>query len=105
MDKIRIRGGKSLRGTIAIGGAKNAALPILAATLLTGDALVVDNLPELADIASMRRLLETLGAEIEQPRDVARRLRLTTRAITSTTADYELVRKMQIGRASCRERV
>src|SRR5918996_1028637 len=95
MDKIRIRGGKSLHGTIAIGGAKNAALPILAATLLTGDALVVDNLPELADIASMRRLLETLGAEIEEPEEVARRLRLTTRAITNTTADYDLVRKMR----------
>src|SRR5919106_1904121 len=95
MDKIRIRGGKSLHGTIAIGGAKNAALPILAATLLTGDALVVDNLPELADIVSMRRLLETLGAEIEQPQDVARRLRLTTRAITNSTAEYDLVRKMR----------
>ena len=95
MDKIRIRGGKSLQGTIEIGGAKNAALPILAATLLTEEPVTIDNVPELADIASMRRLLETLGAAIEQPQDVARRLRLTTRAITNTTADYDLVRKMR----------
>jgi UDP-N-acetylglucosamine 1-carboxyvinyltransferase len=95
MDKIRIRGGKSLQGTIKIGGAKNAALPILAAALLTEQPVAIDNVPELADIVSMRRLLETLGAEIEQSQDVARRLRLTTRAITSTTADYDLVRKMR----------
>jgi UDP-N-acetylglucosamine 1-carboxyvinyltransferase len=57
--------------------------------------VVVDNVPELADIAFMRRLLETLGAQIEQPQDVARRLRLVTPAIASTTADYDLVRKMR----------
>jgi UDP-N-acetylglucosamine 1-carboxyvinyltransferase len=95
MDKIRIRGGKSLQGTIEIGGAKNAALPILAATLLTGEPVTIDNVPELADIVSMRRLLETLGAAIEQPQDAARRLQLTIRAITNTTADYDLVRKMR----------
>jgi UDP-N-acetylglucosamine 1-carboxyvinyltransferase len=95
MDKIRIRGGKSLEGRIEIGGAKNAALPILAAALLTDEPVVVDNVPALADIDSMRRLLETLGARIEQPHDAPRRLRLTTPAITSTTADYDLVRKMR----------
>jgi UDP-N-acetylglucosamine 1-carboxyvinyltransferase len=95
MDKIRIRGGKSLQGRIAISGAKNAALPILAAALLTEGPVVVDNVPELADIASMRRLLETLGAKIEQPEGFERRLRLSTRAITNTTADYDLVRKMR----------
>jgi UDP-N-acetylglucosamine 1-carboxyvinyltransferase len=95
MDKIRIRGGKPLHGKIAISGAKNAALPILAAALLSEDPVVVDNVPELADIAFMRRLLETLGAQIEQPQDVPRRLRLATRAITNTTADYDLVRKMR----------
>jgi UDP-N-acetylglucosamine 1-carboxyvinyltransferase len=95
MDKIRIRGGKPLHGKIAISGAKNAALPILAAALLSEGPVVVDNVPELADIAFMRRLLETLGAQIEQPEDLPRRLRLTTRAITNTTADYDLVRKMR----------
>jgi UDP-N-acetylglucosamine 1-carboxyvinyltransferase len=95
MDKIRIRGGKPLHGTIAISGAKNATLPILAAALLSEGPVVVDNVPDLADIAFMRRLLETLGARIEQPPDVPRRLQLTTRAIGNTTADYDLVRKMR----------
>jgi len=93
MDKIRIRGGKSLRGTIEISGAKNAALPILAAGLLTDEPVTIDNVPALADIAFMRSLLETLGTVIEQPH--ARRLQLTTRAITNTTAEYDLVRKMR----------
>jgi UDP-N-acetylglucosamine 1-carboxyvinyltransferase len=94
MDKIRIRGGKSLQGKIAIGGAKNAALPILAAALLTKGPVVVDNVPELADIASMQLLLGTLGVAIERP-EGERRLRLSTPAITNTTADYDLVRKMR----------
>jgi UDP-N-acetylglucosamine 1-carboxyvinyltransferase len=93
MDKIRIRGGKSLRGTIEISGAKNAALPILAAGLLTEEPVTIDNVPALADIAFMRSLLETLGTAIEQPG--ARRLQLTTRAIINTTAEYDLVRKMR----------
>jgi UDP-N-acetylglucosamine 1-carboxyvinyltransferase len=93
MDKIRIRGGKSLRGTIEISGAKNAALPILAAGLLTEEPLTIDNVPALADIAFMRSLLATLGTAIEQLG--ARRLQLTTRAISNTTADYDLVRKMR----------
>jgi UDP-N-acetylglucosamine 1-carboxyvinyltransferase len=95
MDKIRIRGGNSLRGRIEISGAKNAALPILAAALLTEGPVVVDNVPDLADIAFMRRLLETLGVQIEQPQDAPRRLALRTEAITSTTAEYDLVRKMR----------
>jgi UDP-N-acetylglucosamine 1-carboxyvinyltransferase len=93
MDKIRIRGGKSLQGRIQISGAKNAALPILAAALLTEETVTLDNVPALADIAFMRSLLETLGVRIEQPEE--RRLELITRAITNTTADYDLVRKMR----------
>jgi len=94
MDKIRIRGGNSLRGRIGISGAKNAALPILAAGLLTDQPVTIDNLPALADIAFMRNLLVTLGMAIEQP-DGGHRLVLTTSAITNTTADYDLVRKMR----------
>jgi UDP-N-acetylglucosamine 1-carboxyvinyltransferase len=93
MDKIRIRGGKSLQGRIEISGAKNAALPILAAALLTEETVTLDNVPALADIAFMRSLLETLGVRIEQPEE--RRIELSTRAITNTTADYDLVRKMR----------
>jgi UDP-N-acetylglucosamine 1-carboxyvinyltransferase len=95
MDKILIRGGKPLQGEIHISGAKNAALPILAASLLTDGTMVVDNVPALADIDSMNRLLETLGTRIEVPQGGERRLELATRTITSTTAEYDLVRKMR----------
>ena len=61
MDKIRIHGGRPLDGAIAVSGAKNAALPIMAASLLTAEPLRLLNVPDLADIASMRRLLGTLG--------------------------------------------
>jgi UDP-N-acetylglucosamine 1-carboxyvinyltransferase len=92
MDRIRILGGKPLRGTIPIGGAKNAALPLMAATLLTDEVLTLENLPNLADIATMRTLLEQHGAEIAVEDGVAR---LATRRIHSTTAPYDVVRKMR----------
>lgn len=95
MDKIRIRGGNPLRGKIHISGAKNAALPILAASLLTDQRIVLDNVPALADIDSMRRLLETLGTRTLTPDGEPRRLELCTAAIASTTAEYDLVRKMR----------
>src|SRR5690606_2344471 len=66
MDRILIRGGRPLRGEIEISGSKNAALPLLAAALLTREKLRLSNLPRLADIASMRRLLETLGVELRE---------------------------------------
>ena len=65
MDRILIRGGRALNGQIAISGAKNAALPILAAGLLTDEPLILRNVPALADIDSMCRLLETLGMTVE----------------------------------------
>jgi UDP-N-acetylglucosamine 1-carboxyvinyltransferase len=95
MDKILIRGGKPLQGEIHIGGAKNAALPILAASLLTDGTMVVDNVPALADIDSMSRLLETLGTQIAAAPGAERRLELATPTITSATAEYDLVRKMR----------
>ena len=57
MDKILIKGGRALSGCIQISGAKNAALPLMAASLLTDDPLVLDNLPHLADISTMANLL------------------------------------------------
>jgi UDP-N-acetylglucosamine 1-carboxyvinyltransferase len=95
MDKIRIDGGRPLRGRITISGAKNAALPILAASLLTDEPLRCSNVPDLADIGSMRRLLETLGAETGHGNGDRGRLEVRVARITSTTADYELVRKMR----------
>lgn len=96
MDKIIIRGGKPLRGSIRVGGAKNAVLPILAAGLLTEEPVHLDNVPDLADVRSMQALLRTHGMAIEERRgegDIG--LDLVTREITNVTADYELVRKMR----------
>jgi UDP-N-acetylglucosamine 1-carboxyvinyltransferase len=95
MDRIHIRGGAPLRGKIAISGAKNAALPILAASLLTDEPMTLRNVPALGDIASMRRLLETLGTVSEDVGAEQPGLRLVTPEITDTTAAYDLVRKMR----------
>ncbi len=61
MDRIRIRGGRPLKGSIPIGGAKNATLPLMAAGLLSEGPLVLENAPDLADIATMRHLLSQHG--------------------------------------------
>jgi UDP-N-acetylglucosamine 1-carboxyvinyltransferase len=95
MDKLVIRGGHPLRGRIPISGAKNAALPILAAALLSDEPLALENVPVLADIESMRRLLLTLGTEIRAPRSAPHRIELRTPLITNSCADYDLVRKMR----------
>ncbi|MBT3396561.1 MAG: UDP-N-acetylglucosamine 1-carboxyvinyltransferase, partial [Alphaproteobacteria bacterium] len=93
MDRIRIRGGATLRGTIAISGAKNAALPLMAASLLTDQPLVLANIPGLVDIKTMADLLAAHGVAVSGPSDGE--LTLTADTITNTTADYELVRRMR----------
>jgi len=101
MDKIRIRGGHRLQGEIQIGGAKNAALPLMAAALLTDETLSLANLPHLADIATMSMLLAQLGVDIHLNGDsandghAARVMELTARDVRETTAPYDLVRKMR----------
>lgn len=100
MDKILIRGGKRLKGAIPISGAKNAALPLMAASLLTEDTLTLSNLPHLADIATLANLLARHGVAIEMDGGAegghgGRVLSLTTRRIESTVAPYELVRQMR----------
>ena len=101
MDKIRIRGGKPLSGTVQISGAKNAALPLMAACLLTKENLVLTNLPHLADISTMANLLTQHGANISMAGDMGdnghagRSLNLHAPRITDTTAPYELVRRMR----------
>src|SRR5579872_4626127 len=62
MDRIRIEGGRPLQGVVPIGGAKNAALPLMAAALLTEDTLILDNMPRLADITTLQHLLIEHGA-------------------------------------------
>ena len=101
MDKIRIRGGRPLAGAIPISGAKNAALPLMTASLLTDQTLTLANLPHLADIATLATLLAQHGVEFEMQGGapngghVGRVLALTARNITNTTAPYDLVRKMR----------
>jgi len=99
MDRILIRGGRPLRGDIEISGSKNAALPLLAAALLTREKLRLSNLPRLADIASMRRLLETLGVELREVSAEAEEkgmvLEVQADEVKSFRAPYDLVRKMR----------
>jgi UDP-N-acetylglucosamine 1-carboxyvinyltransferase len=92
MDRIVIRGGLPLSGAIPIAGAKNAALPLMAASLLTNETLVLANLPELADIRTMADLLAQHGVSVTAGGDG---LELSARQITSTTAPYDLVRRMR----------
>ncbi len=98
MDRIRIRGGHRLDGTIPIGGAKNAALTLMPAALLTDQPLTLTNVPRLADIDSMIALLSQLGVGVNANLDVAapdRRLTLHARAVACATAPYDIVRKMR----------
>ena len=99
MDQIRIRGGNRLRGTIHVGGAKNAALPLMAASLLTDDALTLVNLPRLADVETMASLLRQHGVEIAvaagAENGAGRTMTFDASGVDETTAPYELVRKMR----------
>jgi len=101
MDQIRIRGGKRLEGRVQISGAKNAALPLMAAALLTDEPLVLANLPHLVDISTMANLLAQHGVAIgmagaaEHGGHAGRALSLHAARITDTTAPYDLVRRMR----------
>jgi UDP-N-acetylglucosamine 1-carboxyvinyltransferase len=95
MDKILIKGGRPLRGQIPISGAKNAALPLLAACLLTDQPMVLENMPHLADIATMTDLLAKLGVDVERGGPARHEITLKAATITDNTAPYDLVRKMR----------
>jgi UDP-N-acetylglucosamine 1-carboxyvinyltransferase len=94
MDRIRIRGGKPLSGEIAIGGAKNAALPLMAAGMLTAQRLVLTNVPRLDDITTMTALLSQHGIAVEPLGEDRRSLSLGG-PISNTEAPYDIVRKMR----------
>ena len=94
MDRIRIKGGRPLQGEITISGAKNAALPLMAAGLLTDDRLVLSNVPQLADVKTMGSLLAQHGIAVEDATPDGRRVSLGG-AITNTEAPYDIVRKMR----------
>ena len=94
MDSIVVTGGTPLKGSIAIAGAKNAALALMPATLLSDEPLTLTNAPRLSDIATMTALLQSLGVEVTSMQDGKVQV-LSSHAMTSTTADYEIVRKMR----------
>lgn len=94
MDSIVVTGGIPLNGRIAIAGAKNAALALMPATLLSEEPLTLTNAPRLSDIATMTALLQSLGVEVTAMQDGKVQV-LSSHAMTSTTADYEIVRKMR----------
>ena len=100
MDKIKIHGGKPLEGEIFISGAKNAALPLICASLLTDETITLTNMPMLSDIKAMNKLLEQLGTKIDEFDDFvdnhpAKTYSYRTKEATSLIAPYDYVRKMR----------
>ena len=94
MDSILVRGGAELRGEIPIAGAKNACLALMPATLLSDEPLTLTNAPRLSDIRTMTELLGSLGAEVSSLQE-GRVLALSSHALDSHRADYDIVRKMR----------
>jgi UDP-N-acetylglucosamine 1-carboxyvinyltransferase len=102
MDRIRIRGGRELNGTIAISGAKNAALPLLITALLTPEQLTLRNVPRLVDVLRLQRILQNHGVDITvsgkrpgQSMAAGETLKIQAKTIVDTTAPYDLVSKMR----------
>ncbi len=102
MDRIRIVGGQRLNGAIPISGAKNATLPLMIASLLTEDTLILDNVPRLVDVVLLQRILGNHGVDImiagKRPGDdpnIGRTLHISAKHIVDTTAPYDLVSKMR----------
>lgn len=93
MDKFLIRGGRALKGRVEISGAKNSALPCLAAALLTDETVILHNVPYVKDLITQRRLLEDLGATVLTPE--LRTHKITARNIATFEAPYELVKTMR----------
>jgi UDP-N-acetylglucosamine 1-carboxyvinyltransferase len=96
MDKFVIRGGNPLLGTIRVSGAKNAALPAMAAALLTDEPVILENIPDVRDIETTRKLLVAMGAEVELGYGRAHhRTTINCRTLASPEASYELVKTMR----------
>ena len=100
MDKLKIRGGKRLEGKIFISGAKNAALPLICASLLTDEPVILTNMPMLSDVRSMNKLLLQLGTKIEERDEIiddnaCKNYTYMTPNFTSLVAPYDYVRKMR----------
>src|SRR6201999_398821 len=96
MDKFVVRGGNPLLGTIKVSGAKNSALPCMDAAILTEDEVVLENIPQVRDIDTERRLLPSMGAEVELGYGRAlHRTTISCRVLSDPTAKYEIVKTMR----------
>src|SRR5689334_10590550 len=102
MDRIRITGGQKLKGSIPISGAKNATLPLMIASLLTDETLILDNVPRLADVGLLQRILSNHGVDVmtggKRPGETqydGQTLHISAANIIDTTAPYELVSRMR----------
>jgi UDP-N-acetylglucosamine 1-carboxyvinyltransferase len=102
MDRIRIQGGRALRGTIPISGAKNATLPLMIASLLTDETLILDNVPRLADVVLLQHILSNHGVDIMvsgkragENEHTGQSMHLSAKTIVDTVAPYHLVSKMR----------
>ena len=96
MDKFVIRGGNPLRGTVSVSGAKNSALPCMAAAILTEEAVTLTNIPHVRDIETERRLLSSMGAEVLMGAgDKAGQTIIRCRALSNPIAEYEIVKTMR----------
>ncbi len=93
MDKLRITGGRKLSGRIEISGAKNASLPAMAASLLTDQTVELENVPDVWDTSTMRRLLSELGADVDH--SSSHRMEISVPSVRSFEAPYELVKTMR----------
>ncbi|MGB7189733.1 MAG: UDP-N-acetylglucosamine 1-carboxyvinyltransferase, partial [Acidobacteriaceae bacterium] len=96
MDKFVIRGGNPLLGTIRVSGAKNSALPCMAAAILTEEEVVLENIPQVRDIETERKLLASMGAEVELGYGRAQhRTTISCRVLSDPVAKYEIVKTMR----------
>src|SRR5271163_1561487 len=96
MDKFVVRGGNPLLGTIKVSGAKNSALPCMAAAILTEDEVILENIPQVRDIETERKLLESMGAQVELGYGRAQhRTRIQCAVLSDPVAKYEIVKTMR----------
>ncbi len=93
MDMFSIEGGHRLRGTVRVDGSKNAALPILAATLAIDGVLQLERIPQLQDVSTMIRLLQLMGSRVSVDRRQV--VQVDSRDVRTTVAPYEMVRQMR----------
>ena len=95
MDKLLIRGGRRLQGEVSIAGAKNAALPELTAALLSAEPLTLSNVPRLQDVATMLKLLRSMGVVADRHADAPESVTLDASSVATPEAPYELVKTMR----------